>query len=312
MNSLQMQSAQYEIAVQGPYRLDLTVNVLRRLPTNLVDVLTDRGDYIRAFATDHEPFIVHVKQRRSDALVVRLYEQTVTDLGVTDRTLAVIQKMLGVGRDLSHFSRAAERIPWLRSLARRMRGVKPPRYPSLWEAFVNAVVFQQISLTAASAISGRMIMALGEPAEWRGVALHTFPTIERFQDASDDVLRAVGLSANKAATLRRAAEAIRSGEVEEAALETLPTQDAIRVLRRIKGIGPWTATIIMLRGLGRLDVFPMNDSSVARNLTLLAGSTLPDIGHVLSVLGSQRGMLYYHLLLGRLDARGYIDHIPSM
>jgi DNA-3-methyladenine glycosylase II len=184
--------------------------------------------------------------------------------------------------------------------------VKPPRYPSLWEAFVNAVVFQQISLPAASAISRRLIMTLGEEVNWYGTTLYTFPNIERFQEASDSVLRALGLSASKAATLRRAAEAIRSGGVDEAALEALASQDAAKVLCGIKGIGPWTATIILLRGLGRLDVFPMNDSSVIRNLTLLAGSAPPRMSDILSALGSQRGMLYYHLLLGRLDARGYI------
>jgi DNA-3-methyladenine glycosylase II len=306
MSSSRMPRAQHEICVRGPYRLDLTVNVLRRLPANLVDVLTDQGDYFRAFATDQGPFVVSVQQRRSNALVVQVSGRNRNDSGSIANALAMIRRMLGVDRELSVFNRAAERISWLRSLARRMRGVKPPRYPSLWEAFVNAVVFQQLSLPAASAISRRLIMTLGEEVNWYGTTLYTFPNIERFQEASDSVLRALGLSASKAATLRRAAEAIRSGGVDEAALEALASQDAAKMLCRIKGIGPWTATIILLRGLGRLDVFPMNDSSVTRNLTLLAGSAPPRMSDVLSALGSQRGMLYYHLLLGRLDARGYI------
>ena len=48
----------------------------------------------------------------------------------------------------------------------------------------------------------------------------------------------------------------------------------------------------------------MNDSSVARNLAFVAGSAAVDVDVVLSALGPQRGMLYYHLLLARLDARG--------
>lgn len=61
--------------------------------------------------------------------------------------------------------------------------------------------------------------------------------------------------------------------------------------------------MIVLRGLGRLDVFPMNDSSVVRNLELVGGA---DVDHVLDALGPQRGMLYYHLLLARLVERGYL------
>jgi DNA-3-methyladenine glycosylase II len=89
-------------------------------------------------------------------------------------------------------------------------------------------------------------------------------------------------------------------------LEERPSPDDVEILCRIKGIGPWTATVILLRGLGRLDVFPMNDSSVARNLEFVRGVAPFDIDRVLTALGSQRGMLYYHLLLARLDARGEI------
>jgi DNA-3-methyladenine glycosylase II len=108
--------------------------------------------------------------------------------------------------------------------------------------------------------------------------------------------------------LRRAGEALASGTLDEAMLEERSSADAVALLRRIKGIGPWTATVILLRGLGRLDVFPMNDTSVARNLALVAGSTALDVGRILEALGPQRGMLYYHLLLARLEARGELEH----
>jgi DNA-3-methyladenine glycosylase II len=62
--------------------------------------------------------------------------------------------------------------------------------------------------------------------------------------------------------------------------------------------------VILLRGLGRLDVFPMNDTSVASNLRLVGGPAALDVQTLLDALGTQRGMLYYHLLLGRLEARG--------
>jgi DNA-3-methyladenine glycosylase II len=60
----------------------------------------------------------------------------------------------------------------------------------------------------------------------------------------------------------------------------------------------------LLRGLGRLDVFPMNDSSVARNLSLVTSSDRMDIESALDSLSPQQGMLYYHLLLARLETRG--------
>ena len=87
------------------------------------------------------------------------------------RTPALVRRMLGADRDLTQFDRAAARVPWLRRLARRMRGVKPPRYPSLWEAFVNTIAFQQVSLHAASAIARRARQCntslIHAPLSWR-------------------------------------------------------------------------------------------------------------------------------------------------
>lgn len=290
----------YEVEIATPYRLDLTVSVLRRLSTNVVDVFTPQRQYVRALGGFHDPVVVRVAQVRPSALAVSIDGQAGEHLPA----LAVVRRMLGVDRELSHFERGARAIPWLWPLAVRMRGVKPPRYPTLWEACVNAIIFQQVSLIAASSISRRMILALAEPIERGGIGLRAFPSIESFGRASDHILRAAGLSTNKLAALRRVADALLSGVLDEASLEERSSPDAAALLRRIKGIGPWTATVILLRGLGRLDVFPMNDSSVARNLAFVAGSVSPDIDRVLAALGPQQGMLYYHLLLARLDARG--------
>ena len=305
-----LSAAQYEVAVAVPYRLDLTVSALRRLSTNIVDIFTAEGHYIRALGGGREPVVARVTQERPDALTVTFKGREGVHIDHTP-ALATVQRMLGVDRELSHFNRAARDIPWLRPLAARMRGVKPPRYPTLWEACVNAVVFQQVSLLAASAIVRRLIIALGAPTEWGAVALHAFPTLESFQGASDTVLRAAGLSAHKLATLRRIAETLQSRMLDDAALQALPSPEAAALLCRIKGIGPWTATVILLRGLGRLDVFPMNDSGVARNLILVTGSPV-DLDQILAALGPQQGMLYYHLLLSRLDANGDVGRASSM
>jgi DNA-3-methyladenine glycosylase II len=204
------------------------------------------------------------------------------------------------------YARAAAGMAWLSPLALRMRGVKPPRYPTLWEAFVNAIAFQQVSLHAASAIVRRLIAAFGQPRESEGTSLYTFPSAEQVLGAEDHVLRATGLSAGKLATLRRAGEALASGTLDEAMLEERPSPDAAALLRQIKGIGPWTATVIVLRGLERLDVFPMNDTGVARNLALVAGAVPLDVASILETLGPQQGRLYYHLLLARLEAPGEV------
>jgi DNA-3-methyladenine glycosylase II len=293
----------HEIPVATPYRLDLTVRVLRRLSTNVVDVLTPDGEYVRALPGAHGPVIVRATQpRNAGALSVAIDGDASDDAAVLD----VVRRILAADRDLTEFERAAAGMPWLAPLVTRMRGVKPPRYPTLWEACANAIIFQQVSIWAASAIMGRVIVALGQPLTVDGVAtpMYAFPPAESVERAPDARLRAAGLSASKIATLRRVGEGIASGELDAAALETSASADVAAVLRRIKGIGPWTAALILLRGLGRLDVFPANDSSVANNFALVSGSAPIDPRAVLEALGTQRGMLYFHLLLARLESRG--------
>jgi DNA-3-methyladenine glycosylase II len=291
--------SRYDLPVTAPYRLDLTVSVLRRLSTNLVDLLTENGQYVRALAVSGKPVIARVRQTRRDALAVTLDG----DERVHARALALVRRTLGVDHDLAHFNQAVTAIPWLNSLATRMRGVRPPRYPTLWEACVNAIVFQQVSLHAASAIMHRLIVALQPSVHSGGVSLYQFPTAETVLRTDDHLLRAAGLSSGKLATLRRVAELLAAGTLDESMLETLESHDAAALLRGIKGIGPWTAAVILLRGLGRLDVFPMNDTSVARNLALVGGSGPLDVEGVLHALSPQQGMLYYHLLLARLETR---------
>jgi DNA-3-methyladenine glycosylase II len=296
----------YSISVEAPYRLDLTVNVLRRLSTNLVDVLSPDGAYVRWLGGASDFALVRVSQPSPEALTIGIEG----DHREHPRLLQLVRRMLGVEVDLTPFYRSASKVQWLHPLVSRMRGVRPPRYPTIWEACVNAIVFQQISLHAASSIMGRLTVGLAEPVEHRGVRLYPFPSPEQLLNAPDRVLRGAGLSAGKLATLRRVADALGAGAIDQRQLERLSSPDAVAFLRSIKGIGPWTAVVILLRGLGRLDVFPANDSSVARNLTLLGGPAAIDVEALLDTLGPERGMLYYHLLLGRLETRGDLPPSP--
>ena len=88
-------------SVVSPYRLDLTVSVLRRLSTNAVDLLTPEGMYVHALSGFAETTIVRATQVQAAA---RAFDH---DTAV----LALARQMLGVDRDLRQFHRAAKRIP---------------------------------------------------------------------------------------------------------------------------------------------------------------------------------------------------------
>jgi DNA-3-methyladenine glycosylase II len=290
------------VPVRAPFRLDLTANVLRRLSTNVVDRF-DGTTYRRLIGDPHKPALLAVWQTGPAELSVEI---AAPGRQRFDPAL-VVQRVLGTDVDLTPFYRAASGVGWLERLVTGARGVKPPRYPTVWEACVNAIVYQQVSIHAAGAILRRAIERYAVPVLAGDAELHAFPGPQTFVDADAEELRGLGLSVNKVVALRTVARAVLEGEIDEGALTLLPTVELMAALVTHRGIGAWSAAVIALRGFGRLDLFPLNDSGVAKSIRELAGVDGVDVDALLARLGEQRGMLYYHLLLGRLAARGEVE-----
>jgi DNA-3-methyladenine glycosylase II len=281
------------LRVAPPFRLDLTVAALRRLPTNRVDVF-DGDRYLRAFATPRGPVVWEVRLGDEEHLEVALHGAVDDDA----RYLELLDRMLAPRFDLGPFyARAAAGPAPLARLVERFQGMKPPRTCSLWETFVNTIPFQQLSLKSAMTVLARLIESTGEPVEFGGRILHPLPDPGRFLRLGDGAIRSVGLSGAKARALREAAEAVHAGAVDEASLEALDTGALAKKLQSFRGVGPWTAELMLLRGFRRLETFPAGDAGATAGLRAVFPGV--DAARLLDELGPYRGMLYYHLLLAR-------------
>ena len=283
-----------EVSVKPPFRLDLTVDALRRLAANIVDVVGDDNVFRRALRDGRGNNLLEVTQPGARCVRVRIAGRD------GERWMPDIERMLGLHQLLDDWYRRVRPFPWLAYLTRELKGVRPPRYPSLWEALAHAIVFQQISIHAAGSIMRRTVAALSEPLEHSGGLYYPFPQPKELLGAEESALRAAGLSGNKIAHLRSAAAAVLGRTIDAQAIELLPSAQAAQRLTAVRGIGAWSAAVVLLRGFGRLDVFPMKDSGVARSLALLSGEPQIDAHALLEALGPTRGMLYFHLLLGRI------------
>jgi DNA-3-methyladenine glycosylase II len=155
-------------------------------------------------------------------------------------------------------------------IARLLAQAGPPRVRrpvgSHFEALVRAIVYQQLAGRAAAAIHGRLLAALdGEAQPQALLAL------------SDEVLRAVGLSANKAASLRDLASKVLDGAVELAPrrVSRMSDEELSARLSSVRGIGQWTADMFLMFQLRRLDVWPTGDFGVRRGYGLAWGIPMP-------------------------------------
>jgi DNA-3-methyladenine glycosylase II len=282
----------FTLALRPPYRLDRTVSVLQRLPSNPVDVWAN-GAYLRAFDAGAAPVTWRVAQG-GPLLRVELRGPA----GPAPPWRARLRRMLGLDVNLAAFEAIARRTPALAPLLRLARGLRPPRFASLHEAFASVILFQQVSLPSAVAILRRLVLSLSTPVDLDGTALVPFPSAAAIADAPTGLLRRAGLSGAKARALRAACDDVAAGRLDEAVLHATATPALVERLREGVGIGPWTAGLVALRYFGRLDVFPPGDVAAAKALGQVGAEDLVER------LGPWRGMLYYLLFARRMALAG--------
>jgi DNA-3-methyladenine glycosylase II len=188
--------------------------------------------------------------------------------------------------------------------------MKPPRFPSVFECLANAIACQQVSLTSGIHILNRLAEAYGPPAGDRAAPVHAFPRPRDLAQRTPEELRGLGFSRQKARALIEAAAAIAGGLVDLEALAPQTDNAAIECLTRLRGVGRWSAEYILLRGLGRLHVFPGDDVGARNNLRRWLNLADPldhqEVRRVLARWQRHAGLIYFHLLLDRLAESGAI------
>ena len=140
-------------------------------------------------------------------------------------------------------------------------GAVPPlrkREPG-FEGLAATIVSQQLSTASAAAIWGRVKAG--------------FPDLSpaRIVEASDESLRAAGLSGPKIRTLRGIAAAVAEGSLPLDSLGDRPADEAHAIMVAVKGIGPWTADIYLLFCLGHADAFPAGDLALQESARIAYG-----------------------------------------
>lgn len=309
-------TASFAIPTAPPFFLEATVRVLQRRPMNRVNRWED-GRYLRVLPTAEGLRLVAVENHgpiaapdlRGLVFGGPISPQTREQLGVT------VQHLLGSAVDVAPFYRVARRDPRLQAAIASLRGLKPPRFPTLFETIANVIPFQQVSLAAGDAVVGRLVERFGERLRLGDRVYDAFPRPERIAAVDITALRDVGLSRAKAATLHDVARRILAGELSEARLEALPSAAALEILLALPGIGPWSAGLILLRGLRRMEIFPGGDVGAAKNLGRLLGSADSardgERQALLAQMGDMRGYLYFYALGWRLMHEGLITTVPD-
>lgn len=140
--------------------------------------------------------------------------------------------------------------PVLAQVIQRVGLFEPSFEPDLWWSLVDAIVSQQLSIRAAATIVGRLERLAPEGRR---------PGPEEILAAPEEALRSCGLSRAKTAYVRDLATRWRDGSLDPTRLPGMDDEAVIEELTRVKGVGRWTAEMILIFTLGRPDVLPVDD-----------------------------------------------------
>src|SRR4051794_768161 len=225
-----------------PFRLDRTIWGLRRRPDNAIDQW-DGQVYRRVLVIEREPVAIAVTQTGSpndspvQVVVSARQLPSETRLAVT----SALERVLGLRTDLTGFYRLAAGDAQLGPLAQRFRGLKPPRFPTVFETLANAIACQQVTLTVGIRVLNRLATTYGLAAGRDQGPARAFPQPNALAGLEPDALRGVGLSHLKARALLTLAGMLAEGTLDLGALEAMDDDAAVAWLCELRGVGRWTA-----------------------------------------------------------------------
>jgi 3-methyladenine DNA glycosylase/8-oxoguanine DNA glycosylase len=266
-----------ELRPIGPYSLRLS----GRMASDACRVVSE-GTFRSAVRVEGRLEAVQAAQR-PDGMIVVLAE---SDAGVEH-----VRFVLGLDDDHSEFLETYANDPLLGETLKQVRGLRPLRTGTVAQALLRAVAGQLILASRARQIERSIIRActprLGE--------LHAAPTCTELGAFSPAQLARHGLGARRASALIRLC---RSRELET--LKEHPTAIVAQQLERERGLGPWSAGVICLEGLGRYERGLARDLGLVKLASQLWGRYVEaeETDVLLEPYGEWAGLASVYLLAG--------------
>jgi DNA-3-methyladenine glycosylase II len=272
-----------EIAVRprGPYSLGLSARLVGDATRQMREgLLTARcaGGVARAF------------QSRDGTVTIRSASQAAAEK---------LRWMLALDDDHSEFLQRFTDDPLLGRATKHLRGFRPIRTATVAQALLRAVCGQLIDSKTARSIERRVIRVLharDEDVTVAATGLSEPPTTAALAAVAPFELRRLGLHERRGAAVVRLC---RSLELER--LHELPTDAVVRRLERERGLGPWSAGVVCLQGLGHYEHGLVGDLGLVKLVRALRGRRVVETWETAELLepyGEWAGLASVYLLAG--------------
>jgi DNA-3-methyladenine glycosylase II len=252
------------IRPKPPFDFQRSAQMHSRFRNSLPDLYED-GIYMRVLRANRMPVLVSVSSKgttEEPKLLIATHPSLNKPEVLSLKRL--LGSMLEPTFDFDHFYAIAKKDAIMRTIAKKLRGLRPIRPPTIFESAIIAITEQQISLHAATAIRSRLIQRYGDRVTREGRTFYGFPTPESLVRAKPAGLRRVGLSATKARCISEFSRRIADGGFNLEGLRRMDDDQVADELTKFWGIGKWTAEYVLVRGMGRVNSLPADDLGIRR------------------------------------------------
>jgi len=213
-----------------------------------------------------------------------------------------LKTLFSLDLELKPFYEIAKDDKIMTHLTRELWGLKISTTSTIFEALVDSIVEQQISLKVANSIENKIIRRFGDTLNLEQTLYFVYPTPQRLASVSTNELSQCGLSYRKGEYIKEASRLITTGKLN---LEKLKNYDSseqiIRELDEIRGVGVWTAELTMLRGMQRLEALPADDLGLRRVISRYYCDekmiSSVDARQIAKAWGNWKGLAAYYLLV---------------
>jgi DNA-3-methyladenine glycosylase II len=253
------------IRPEPPFDLEKSARMHSRFKNSQPDIY-ENGAYTRVLHVGYKPVLISITSQgtvENPRLLVDTYPRASSkpEISSLKKTL---RSMFEPTFDFDRFYVVAKRDATMRTIAKRLRGLRPIRPPTIFESVIIAITEQQISLNAAIAIRSRLVQRYGDTVVRDATVFYAFPTPESLARAKPTGLRQVGLSATKARCITEFSRKIAGDEFNLDRLTQMDDSRVVTELTKFRGIGKWTAEYALVRGMGRANSLPSDDLGIQR------------------------------------------------
>lgn len=253
----------------GPYSLAASARFLEGFAPAAYEA-AEAGHLHLAFVGDggggEEVAGVCVREEEGGVIFGEVFGEA--DPGVVGRQ---VERILSLDVDGRGFPEVGERDPVVGRLRARYPGLRPVGFYSPYEAAAWALIGHRVPIVRAARIKARMAEELGQTVAIHGGREHAFPGPSRLAGLEGFP----GLFGRKVEYLRHLGREAAAGKLDAAYLRSLPAEEALARLRDLPGVGPFSAELILLRGVGEPDHLPANEPRLGRAVAMAYGLDRP-------------------------------------